>query len=280
MVGPRRRPRRRPRLRRAQRPRHRRAARRDARSRGAPAGAGRLDGGLRRGPLRLRRARRRPAGPARRRRPRRRALRAALPALRPRPRRPAWCAEDAPARPAQHLRRHQARPGAPGRRVGAADRRERSWSLRYHNVYGPRMPRDTPYSGVASIFRSALERGEAPRVLEDGGSGATSCTSATSPRPTCCALRRPSPDPALTAVNVCSGEPHTVGELAAALAAAMRGPEPVVVGGGRAGDVRHVVADPARARALLGLHRPRSGSPRGCGRSPPIRCAPPPPPGP
>ena len=30
--------------------------------------------------------------------------------------------------------------------------------LRYHNVYGPRMPRDTPYAGVASIFRSALER--------------------------------------------------------------------------------------------------------------------------
>ena len=42
-------------------------------------------------------------------------------------------------------------------------------SLRYHNVYGPRMPRDTPYAGVAAIFRSALERGEAPRVFEDGG---------------------------------------------------------------------------------------------------------------
>ena len=27
-------------------------------------------------------------------------------------------------------------------------------ALRYHNVYGPRMPRDTPYSGVAAIFRS------------------------------------------------------------------------------------------------------------------------------
>ena len=30
------------------------------------------------------------------------------------------------------------------------------------------MPRDTPYAGVASLFRSALERGDAPRVLEDG----------------------------------------------------------------------------------------------------------------
>ena len=42
-------------------------------------------------------------------------------------------------------------------------------ALRYHNVYGPRMPRDTPYAGVASIFRSALASGKSPRVFEDGG---------------------------------------------------------------------------------------------------------------
>jgi dTDP-L-rhamnose 4-epimerase len=42
------------------------------------------------------------------------------------------------------------------------------WALRYHNVYGPRMPRDTPYAGMASLFRSALAGGQAPRVLEDG----------------------------------------------------------------------------------------------------------------
>ena len=29
-------------------------------------------------------------------------------------------------------------------------------ALRYHNVYGPRMPRDTPYAGVAAIFASSL----------------------------------------------------------------------------------------------------------------------------
>src|SRR5213078_2139018 len=40
----------------------------------------------------------------------------------------------------------------------------RAIALRYHNVYGPRMPRDSPYSGVAAIFRSALERSEPPRV--------------------------------------------------------------------------------------------------------------------
>lgn len=42
-------------------------------------------------------------------------------------------------------------------------------SLRLHNVYGPGMPSDTPYDGVASIFSASLDRGQGPRVFEDGG---------------------------------------------------------------------------------------------------------------
>ena len=41
-------------------------------------------------------------------------------------------------------------------------------ALRFHNVYGPGMPRNTPYAGVASIFTDSLRRGEPPRVFEDG----------------------------------------------------------------------------------------------------------------
>src|SRR4051812_32693843 len=41
-------------------------------------------------------------------------------------------------------------------------------TLRYHNVYGLGLPRDTPYAGVAAIFGSALARGQAPTVFEDG----------------------------------------------------------------------------------------------------------------
>ena len=127
----------------------------------------------------------------------------------------------------------------------------RVWSLRYHNVYGPRMPRDTPYAGVASIFRSALERGDPPRVMEDGRQRrdfvhVTDVAAAN-------ALALSADADGFEAVNVCSGEPHTVGELAAALAERMGGPEPVVMGGARPGDVRHVVADPARAAARLGF---------------------------
>ncbi|MER7889834.1 NAD-dependent epimerase/dehydratase family protein [Micromonospora sp. NPDC094482] len=125
------------------------------------------------------------------------------------------------------------------------------WALRYHNVYGPRMPRDTPYAGVASIFRSALAAGRAPRVLEDGRQRRDFVHVSDVARANLLALTAPTPE-GLVPVNVCSGEPHTVGELARTLAAAMGGPAPVVAGGARAADVRHVVADPRRAADLLG----------------------------
>ena len=47
--------------------------------------------------------------------------------------------------------------------------------------------------------------------------------------------------------------PHTVGEFATDLSHAMDGPAPVIVGGARPADVRHVVAVPARAAAELGF---------------------------
>ncbi|MFG5718808.1 NAD-dependent epimerase/dehydratase family protein [Streptomyces murinus] len=129
-------------------------------------------------------------------------------------------------------------------------------SLRYHNVYGPRMPRDTPYAGVASFFRSALARGAAPRVFEDGGQRRDFVHVRDVAAANVAALEAQSAPGALTAYNTGSGEPRTVGELARALAEACGGPEPVVTGEYRLGDVRHITADSARLRAALGW-RPR-----------------------
>jgi dTDP-L-rhamnose 4-epimerase len=122
-------------------------------------------------------------------------------------------------------------------------------ALRYHNVYGPRMPRDTPYAGVASIFRSALAGGRAPTVLEDGRQRRDFVHVTDVARANLAALTAPEPVPG--AFNVASGQPHTVGEMAAELAAAMDGPDPVVVGGWRPGDVRHVFASPTLAADRL-----------------------------
>lgn len=127
------------------------------------------------------------------------------------------------------------------------------WALRYHNVYGPRMPRDTPYAGVASLFRSALERGEAPRVLEDGRQRRDFVHVRDVAVANALALAADLAAGVLEPVNVCSGQPRTVGDLANALAGCYGGPQPVVVGGARPADVRHVVADPAKATARLGF---------------------------
>jgi dTDP-L-rhamnose 4-epimerase len=124
-------------------------------------------------------------------------------------------------------------------------------ALRYHNVYGPRMPRDTPYAGVASIFRSALAGGRAPTVHEDGRQRRDFVHVTDVARANLLALT--TPDPVQGPVNVASGQPHTVGELAAALAEAVGGPAPEVVGGWRPGDVRHVFASQALAVDRLGF---------------------------
>jgi dTDP-L-rhamnose 4-epimerase len=127
------------------------------------------------------------------------------------------------------------------------------WALRYHNVYGPQMPRDTPYAGVASLFRSALERGEAPTVLEDGEQRRDFVHVTDVALANALAVETAAPGGGLVALNVCSGTPHTVGELATELAKACGGPLPEIVGGARPADVRHVVADPAAARTRLGF---------------------------
>ncbi|MBW8486886.1 NAD-dependent epimerase/dehydratase family protein [Actinomadura parmotrematis] len=125
-------------------------------------------------------------------------------------------------------------------------------ALRYHNVYGPRMPRDTPYAGVAALFRSRLERGEAPLVFEDGGQRRDFVHVRDVARANVLALEQEGTPGASRAYNVASGTPRTIADMAAALAAAYGGPEPVVTGGFRLGDVRHIVASPERARRELG----------------------------
>lgn len=123
-------------------------------------------------------------------------------------------------------------------------------SLRYHNVYGPRMPRDTPYAGVAAIFRSAYSRGEAPRVIEDGGQRRDFVHVTDVARANVLALTNDKP--AACPLNVCTGTPRTVLEMAVALRPC-GGPEPKVVGGYRLGDIRHVFGSAEQAASVLGF---------------------------
>jgi dTDP-L-rhamnose 4-epimerase len=159
--------------------------------------------------------------------------------------------EDAPADPrsayaaSKLAQEHYA--GAWARQTGG-----RVVALRYHNVYGRGMPRDTPYSGVAAMFRSSVERGEAPQVFEDGGQMRDFVHVDDVARANALATHAladaASP---FAAYNVCSGMPVSILDVARAVAG--HGTAPEVTGRYRLGDVRHVVASPERAERELGF---------------------------
>ncbi len=123
-------------------------------------------------------------------------------------------------------------------------------SLRFHNVYGPGMPRDTPYAGVAARFLSSLDKGEAPQVFEDGGQRRDFVHVSDVARAVSAAVG--SERPGHHAYNVGSGTVTTIGGMATALAEARGGLDPVVTGEFRLGDVRHITASSRLARAELG----------------------------
>jgi dTDP-L-rhamnose 4-epimerase len=124
--------------------------------------------------------------------------------------------------------------------------------LRYHNVYGPRMPANTPYAGVAAIFRSAVEAGRRPRVFEDGGQRRDFVHVDDVARANLLALTDDSGESHVC--NIASGSPATVLEMATALSAASGGAtQPLVTGEFRLGDVRHVFASVTHAEEVLGF---------------------------
>ncbi len=127
-------------------------------------------------------------------------------------------------------------------------------ALRYHNVYGPGMPQNTPYAGVASLFRSAVERGEAPRVFEDGAQRRDFVHVRDIASANIASIDWTADQEAgrFRAFNVGSGVVHTIGDLAASVSTHAGGLAPIVTGEYRLGDVRHITASSARLRSELG----------------------------
>jgi dTDP-L-rhamnose 4-epimerase len=129
-------------------------------------------------------------------------------------------------------------------------------ALRYHNVYGPHMPKDTPYSGVAAIFRSQIESGQQPLVFEDGRQMRDFVHVTDVARANRLALESLVQDPPghVRAYNIASGTPVSIADVAGLVA---RGAGTTagyaVTGRYRDGDVRHVVASPELARRELGF---------------------------
>ena len=133
-------------------------------------------------------------------------------------------------------------------------------ALRYHNVYGPGMPKNTPYAGVASIFRSALSGGDAPRVFEDGAQRRSFIHASDIAQANIAAAQALCANAAapFRTYNVGADHVNTVGEMAQAMSAFSGGPAPQVTGEYRMGDVRHVTATSARIKTELGWAPQRS----------------------
>lgn len=123
-------------------------------------------------------------------------------------------------------------------------------ALRYHNVYGPRMPRDTPYAGVASMFKSRLLAGKPPLVHEDGRQLRDFVHVSDVAKANLLAATRGQPG---HAYNIGTGKPRPLWDLAQGLTNIMRADlQPQFSGTYRPGDARHVFADVTKAVHELG----------------------------
>jgi dTDP-L-rhamnose 4-epimerase len=124
-------------------------------------------------------------------------------------------------------------------------------ALRYHNIYGPRMPRDTPYAGVASIFKSRLLAGAAPIVYEDGKQLRDFIHVEDIVQANILAAEADEEAVAFEAFNVGTGHPHQIGDFARELAKWLAlGAKPEFPGLFRPGDVRHIFANISKIESL------------------------------
>ncbi|WP_425303682.1 NAD-dependent epimerase/dehydratase family protein [Nocardia wallacei] len=126
--------------------------------------------------------------------------------------------------------------------------------LRYHHIYGDPVAGGAAlaaHSGVAARFRAELEAGRAPFVFEDGGQIRDFVHVRDVAAATVAAVHRPLPG--FVPLNIASGHPITLWEVASIMSRARGGPHPVVSGQYRVTDVRHIAAHPERAHRALGF---------------------------
>jgi dTDP-L-rhamnose 4-epimerase len=136
-------------------------------------------------------------------------------------------------------------------------------ALRYFNIYGTRQALSNPYTGVAAIFAARLLNRRAPLVFEDGEQLRDFVSVHDVVAANLLAMERTEGDG--LALNIGSGEPVAIWQIADALASTLGVEMPAeITGNYRAGDIRHCFADISLARRLLG-YRPSQHLPGAMG---------------
>ena len=123
-------------------------------------------------------------------------------------------------------------------------------TIRYFNVFGPRQDPSSPYSGVISLFISALCEGRQPTIFGDGEQTRdfTYVANVVDGVLRACQAERVSGE----VINVATGGRVSINGLFRAVRDLVGGPPEPVYAAPRAGDVRDSQADIEKARALLG----------------------------
>ncbi len=127
-------------------------------------------------------------------------------------------------------------------------------ALRFFNVYGERQALSNPYTGVGAIFSSALLNRRRPMIFEDGLQVRDFVH--VSDIVAACILAIERDDARDVVLNIGTGQPTTVLELAALISREIPGAEqiePEILGHFRHGDIRACYADIGLARTILGF---------------------------
>ena len=122
-------------------------------------------------------------------------------------------------------------------------------SIRYFNVFGPRQDPSSPYSGVISLFTSALLEGRRPTICGDGEQTRDFTYVANVVDGVLRACRA---DASGQVVNVATGGRVSINQLCQTLSELIGVNISPEYAPARAGDVLHSQADISRARQLLG----------------------------
>lgn len=123
--------------------------------------------------------------------------------------------------------------------------------LRFFNTYGPFQALSNPYTGVLSNFASRVLNGRPPLIYEDGLQQRDFVSIYDVARACCLALE--TPGAAGLAINISSGRPISIKEVAERTIRSLgrNDLEPEITGKYRSGDVRHCFADISLAREAL-----------------------------
>jgi nucleoside-diphosphate-sugar epimerase len=123
-------------------------------------------------------------------------------------------------------------------------------ALRYFNVFGPRQDPNSQYSAVIPLFVTAIQKGKSPTIYGDGGQTRdfTYVDNAVQANLLACKADGVAGE----FYNVACGERYSLLELLNMIAEIMGKPVKPIHEPGRAGDVRHSLADISKIKNAMG----------------------------